>query len=312
MLTYQSIEELLARAEQDNQSIGETVLADQALLLQEAPEGLMARMQNRLTVMRQAVESGLEDPSRSASGLSGGAAHALKRQLAGPGAVLDPLLVDVMAKALAVAEVNARMGRIVAAPTAGSCGIIPGLLLTVAQKYQLDDHQLILSLFTASGFGLVIAHRASLSGAEGGCQAECGSAAGMAAAAAVELVGGSPRQSAQACALALKNALGLSCDPVAGLVEVPCIKRNAGQAACALAAVELAMAGVSSEIPLDDVLDAMKDIGDQMPVSLKETAGGGLATTPTALAAARRLSQSWTHEKGENPCHKANPSPKTS
>jgi L-serine dehydratase len=199
------------------------------------------------------------------------------------------VLSQALARALAVTEVNARMGRIVAAPTAGSCGILPAVLLTLAQKDDLADEKLLPVLFTAAGFGLVIANKASISGASGGCQAECGSAAAMAAAAATELLGGTPEQAAQACALALKSVLGLVCDPVAGLVEVPCIKRNASGTANAFVATEMALAGISSVIPADEVIGAMKAIGDQMAAELKETALGGLAATKTARKIAADL-----------------------
>jgi L-serine dehydratase len=195
----------------------------------------------------------------------------------------------VMARALAVAEVNACMGRIVAAPTAGSCGILPATILTLKEEKNLSEEQAVMGLFTAAGIGMVIAKRASISGAEGGCQAECGSASAMAAAAMVELVGGTPGMAAQACAIAMKNTLGLVCDPVAGLVEVPCIKRNAGGAANAIVAAELALAGIESTIPVDEVIAAMKSIGDTMPSSLKETALGGLAATPTAKSITKTL-----------------------
>ena len=199
------------------------------------------------------------------------------------------LLVFSLARALAVSEVNARMGRIVAAPTAGSCGILPAVILTFAEEKALDERTAVLGLWTASGIGMVIANQASLSGAEGGCQAECGSAAAMSAAAAGEMLGGSPRQAAEACAIALKAVLGLVCDPVAGLVEVPCIKRNASGAANALVAAELALAGITSAIPADEVIAAMRAVGSQMPASLRETAAGGLAATPTGREIARRL-----------------------
>jgi len=186
-----------------------------------------------------------------------------------------------ISKALAVAEINACMGKIVAAPTAGSCGVLPAVLLAVEESRQVSEKELLLALFTAAGLGMILAERASVSGAEGGCQAEIGSAAAMAAAAAVELAGGSPRQTADAAAIAMKSMLGLVCDPVGGLVEVPCVKRNATGATIALAAAEMALAGVKSAIPIDEVIDTMGEIGKQMPCSLKETAQGGLAVTPT-------------------------------
>ena len=192
------------------------------------------------------------------------------------------LFGSAMVKALAVSELNAAMGKIVAAPTAGSCGIIPAAVLTMQEEHHLSEDITVRALFTASAIGMVIAQNASISGAEGGCQAECGSASAMAAAALVEMAGGTPQQVSHACAIALKNILGLVCDPVAGLVEIPCIKRNAMGTANAFVAAELALAGIESAIPADEVIVAMKRIGDLLPVSLKETADGGLADTPTA------------------------------
>lgn len=173
------------------------------------------------------------------------------------------------------------MGRIVAAPTAGSCGVLPAVLLTLEEILGVGETELLSALFTAAGLGMVITDRANVSGAEGGCQAEIGSAAAMSAAAAVELAGGSPRQTADGAAIALKSMLGLVCDPVAGLVEVPCVKRNATGAMIALTAAEMALSGVKSAIPIDEVIDTMAEIGQQMSCSLKETAQGGLAMTPT-------------------------------
>ena len=185
-------------------------------------------------------------------------------------------------RAVSVAEVNASMGRIVASPTAGSCGILPGAIITMQKERNLSDDACVKALLTASAIGMVIAKNASLSGAEGGCQAECGSAAAMAAGALVELAGGTPEQISNAVAIAIKNILGLVCDPVAGLVEIPCIKRNAAGVANAIVAAEMALADIKSAIPADEVIMAMKQVGDKMSTSLKETAEGGLAKTPTA------------------------------
>ena len=190
-------------------------------------------------------------------------------------------LSGALYRALAVSELNAAMGRIVAAPTAGSCGILPAALLTMQAEKQIPERDCVMSLFTASAVGMVIANNASLAGAQGGCQAECGSAAAMAAAAIVELAGGTPKMAEHAIAIAIKNILGLVCDPVAGLVEIPCIKRNASGVAGAFVAAELALAGIESAIPADEVIWTMKKVGDAMSSTLKETAEGGLAATPT-------------------------------
>ncbi len=289
MISYDSIKELADKANKKGKRISELVLADQALALERSREDLLEEMKKSLQVMAEAASKGLNSGSKSASGLSGGDALKMKQAIEAGHSLGGKVLSETLAKALAIAEVNACMGRIVAAPTAGSCGIIPAVLLTLQEAFDLTEEQVVMSLFTAAGLGMVIAKKASISGAEGGCQAECGSAAAMAAAAAVELLGGTPVMSAHACAIALKSVLGLVCDPVAGLVEVPCVKRNASGAATALIAAEMALAGIESAIPGDEVIGAMKAIGDAMPKTLKETAEGGLADTPTGKKIAREI-----------------------
>ena len=219
------------------------------------------------------------DPAaRSHSGLIGGAGALLEGKGSG---LCPPFLRQVMAAALKTGECNACMKRIVAAPTAGSSGVLPAVLLPLQARDGLKDQQMVEALYVAAGFGQVIATRASISGAEGGCQAEVGSASAMAAAALVHLMGGTGEQMAAACALALSNTLGLVCDPVAGLVEVPCVTRNVMGAMNALSCAELALSGVGSAIPCDEVIDAMRSVGEALPASLRETGGGGLAATPT-------------------------------
>ena len=193
------------------------------------------------------------------------------------------------ASAIGVSEVNAVMGRIVACPTAGSCGIVPAAVYAGAKKNGNTEDEIVEALFTAAGIGMVIEANASIAGAYGGCQAECGTAAGMAAAALVQLAGGNPEQVGHGMALAIKNLLGLACDPVAGLVEVPCVKRNGFIAVHAMLAADMSLAGVESVIPPDDVIDAMNRIGRSMPRAIKETAEGGLATTKTGLALAKKI-----------------------
>ena len=199
------------------------------------------------------------------------------------GTLCGPFLTDVMAGALRMGECNACMKRIVAAPTAGACGVLPAVLLPCRKHLGVSDEALIQALYVASGFGMVIAARASISGAEGGCQAEIGSAAAMAAPALVHLQGGAPAQMAHACAMAVKNLLGLVCDPVGGLVEVPCVKRNVIGAMDALSAAQMALAGIESRVPPDQVLDAMAEVGRSLPHTLRETGRGGLAATPFGL-----------------------------
>ncbi|NLS45483.1 MAG: L-serine ammonia-lyase, iron-sulfur-dependent, subunit alpha [Firmicutes bacterium] len=249
---------------------------------------LNEKMERRLKVMRASVARGLQGIN-SKSGLIG--ENALKMLQAKAEGVLigNEPLNSAIAYALAVSEVNAAMGRIVAAPTAGSCGILPGVLLSVAETLNTNDSLIIEALFSAGATGEIIARSSTLAGAAAGCQAECGAAAAMAASAATELAKGTPNQSANALAFAFKGLLGLVCDPVAGLVEVPCVKRNAICVGVALAAANMALAGIESVIPPDEVIETMALIGREMPASLKETALGGLAATPTGKRLAAQL-----------------------
>ena len=282
MSDFHSISHLCAAAQEENVPISVIVLRDQAHNMEQSEEELYALMLERLNIMRQSVHSGMEPGLRSTSGLTGGDG-AKMQAYAQTGGITGTFLNGAMARAIAVAEYNAAMGRIVAAPTAGSCGILPGTLISMLEEGLCDEKAAVMALFTAGGIGMVIAENASVSGAQGGCQAECGSAAAMAAAALVELRGGTPQQCAHACAIAIKNQLGLVCDPVAGLVEIPCIKRNVGGVVTAFSSAEMALAGIESKIPADECIQAMRSVGDSLPCALKETAQGGLAATPTGL-----------------------------
>ena len=248
-------------------------------------EEIRAALKRALDVMRGAIAQGLTGEHRSASGLVGG--DAAKLRSGPPGPLANTLFRDVLARALAVQEINAAMGVIVAAPTAGGAGVLPAVLTGIADSRKIGDAQLVDALATAGLIGAVIADRASLSGAEGGCQAETGAAAAMAAGSATEMLGGTPAQVGHATALAQQGTLGLVCDPLGGLVELPCVFRNATGAAIALAAVEMALAGITFAIPADEVIDTMGDIGREMDVRYRETAGGGLAATPTGRRLAR-------------------------
>ena len=255
--------------------------------MEKSEDELFKIMQNSYLVMREAAEKGAEKELRSSSGLSGGGGWRLmsiseKNMLSGK------FCSRAIARAVATAEYNAAMGKIVAAPTAGSCGILPAALITMQEERKLDEKTAVMALFTAGAFGMVLANQASISGAEGGCQAECGSAAGMAAAALVEMAGGSPSVCANACGIALANQMGLVCDPVAGLVEAPCVVRNAGGVMCAICAAELALSEISLPIPIDEVIGAMREVGASMPSALRETALGGLAATTTGAALKER------------------------
>lgn len=281
---FDSLNEAVRQAEAEAVSLGELALQTEASLGLRTRQELESGLQRALDVMRGAVARGLPGDLRSVSGLVGGDAGRLVRS-ADP--VAGALFTDVLAGALAVQEVNAAMGVIVAAPTAGGAGVLPGVLLGLAKHHELSDAAVVRGLATAGLVGGVVALRASLSGAEGGCQAETGAAAAMAAGAGVEMLGGSPATAGHAVALAMQGTLGLVCDPLGGLVEVPCVYRNASGAAIALAAIEMALAGITFPIPADEVIDTMGEIGRSMDVRYRETAGGGLAATPTG----RRLAK---------------------
>lgn len=289
MIHFSTFAELIALAEQEQRPLSSIVIDYEIQKSQKSRETVWQEMDHCLTVMQEAVEKGKNSRTQSVSGMVGGDAARLNDRLTQPSKFLGMTVGHAMVYALAVSEVNAKMGRIVASPTAGSCGILPGTLLAAGETLHSDRASLIAALFTASGAGMIMAEHASLAGALGGCQAECGSAAAMAAAAVVELAGGTPAQSGEALALAFKNLLGLVCDPVAGLVEVPCVKRNAFCAVHALVASEMALAGIKSVIPPDEVIDASYQIGNLLPTSLKETSEAGLAATPTARAIEKKL-----------------------
>jgi L-serine dehydratase len=281
-LEYHSIESLCAAAEEAQTTISAIVLADQAKQMELPEEELYEHMRKNLQVMRDAVREGMNPELRSASGLTGGDAAKMKAY-ANRGGLTGSFLNHAISRALAVSEYNAAMGRIVASPTAGSCGILPGTVISMLEEGKCQEKDAVMALFTAGAIGIIIAEKASVSGAQGGCQAECGSASAMAAAALVELSCGTPKQVAHAVACAIKNQLGLVCDPVAGLVEIPCIKRNAAGTAIAFNSAEMALAGIESRIPADECILAMRQVGDLLPCALKETAQGGLAATPTGL-----------------------------
>lgn len=279
-MLFRNVKELVELAEKENIPISEIMIRQEMKVSERSREEVMGQMDRNLQVMEKAVEDGLQGV-RSHSGLTGGDAVLIQNYMKNHEPLSGYLLLDAVSKAVATNEVNAAMGTICATPTAGSAGCVPGTLFAVKNRLNPTREQMIRYLFTSGAFGYVVANNASISGAAGGCQAEVGSAAGMASAAIVEMAGGSPQQSAEAMAITLKNMLGLVCDPVAGLVEVPCVKRNAMGASNAIVAADMALAGVTSRIPCDEVIDAMYKIGQTMPVSLRETALGGLAATPT-------------------------------
>ncbi|MBR4344248.1 MAG: L-serine ammonia-lyase, iron-sulfur-dependent, subunit alpha [Lachnospiraceae bacterium] len=281
MFKYDSISELVKAAEAAHEKISTLVLKDHAESMEKTELEVYEKMEVDYMVMRGSVEEGLKKDLKSMSGLTGGEGYLMNDYALNSDPLCGRFISKAMARALAVAGCNAAMGRIVAAPTAGSCGILPGCLISMCDDRGFDEKDVVMSMFTAGAFGIVIANRASIAGATGGCQAECGSASAMAAAALTELMGGTPKQCAAACAIAISSQLGLVCDPVAGLVEIPCIKRNASGLIIAFSSTDMALAGVAPKIPADECLDAMREVGDALPCALKETAGGGLATTPT-------------------------------
>lgn len=288
-LSYDTLAEVVAAAEAADARLSDVVLAHEAEALEMGKDELFSEMAGRLRVMDECIDPGCAEGLRSPSGLTGGDAHREREAVRSGRSLVGGVVGGALYRALAVSELNAAMGRIVAAPTAGSCGILPAAVLTMREEVGASERGCVMSLFTAAGVGLVIERNASLAGAEGGCQAECGSAAAMAAAAVVELAGGTPAQAADAVSIAIQSMLGLVCDPVAGLVEVPCVKRNASGVAMALVAAELALAGCGATIPADEAIGAMRRVGRAMPEALRETAEGGLATTPTALGLAEEI-----------------------
>ncbi|WP_127579471.1 L-serine ammonia-lyase, iron-sulfur-dependent, subunit alpha [Paenibacillus koleovorans] len=283
-MRFRTLKQLVALCEQEGKSFGQMMLEEQAAESGRSVETEYAKMAEYYQIMKEAVRKGLTEDTTSRSGLTGRDAQRVVQYMETNEAAVGDIACEAMANALAVSEVNASMGRIIATPTAGSCGIIPGVFVSSQKRFGWDDDKLVMGLFSAGAIGYVIANNSFVSGAEGGCQAEVGSAIGMAAGSMVELRGGTPAQAAHAVGLALKNTLGLICDPVGGLVEIPCIVRNGFGAVNALAAADMALAGVRSVIPSDEVIQVMLEVGSAMPESHRETAKGGLAQTPTGKA----------------------------
>lgn len=287
MISFNSIAELVELAQKANCPISQIVIQWEMENNFVAEEKQRAMMLKNWQVMEESLKRGLTNYEKSVSGLTGG--DAVKLYAYRQHGYTGEAVLSAAASAVGVSEVNAVMGRIVACPTAGSCGIVPAAIYAAAEKNGNNIDEIVDALFTASGIGMVVEANASIAGAYGGCQAECGTAAGMAAGALVQLAGGTPEIVGNAVALAIKNLLGLACDPVAGLVEVPCVKRNGFIAVHAMVAADMAMAGVQSVISVDDVIDAMNRIGRSMPSSIKETAEGGLATTKTGLRLTKEI-----------------------
>ncbi len=286
---FENGKELLDLCRTRKKTIGQIMALREMEISEKTIEAVRNTMKEKLQIMNAAAKKGLDIEMKSVGGLIGGEARKLNAWNEKNTTLSGNTINKAVARALSVMEVNASMGRIVAAPTAGSCGIIPGVVLTAGERLGSTEDELVEGLFAASAIGLIVVQNATVSGAEGGCQAETGTAAAMASAAAVQMAGGSPVMSLHAAAMALKNVLGLICDPIAGLVESPCQKRNALGVANAMVSADMALSGIESVIPFDEVVEAMYKVGKALPIAFRETAMGGLATTPTGIAISKKL-----------------------
>ena len=287
-MALDSMKEIFERSARENIPFWEIVLQYDMEERQVSRQASMAKMLSTWQAIQDAADS-YTGTQRSVSGLVGGDGLKMRLYARRGESIGGEFMDEVIVQAISMAESNACMRRIVAAPTAGSCGVVPAVLLPLCEREHYTQHELLEALYVASGIGAVIAYRASISGAAGGCQAEIGTASAMAAGALVSLRGGTNEQIGHAVAMARKNLMGLVCDPVAGLVEVPCVKRNVIGAVNAISAADMALAGIESRIPVDEVIDAMGEVGRRMPVEFRETALGGLAATPTGKAVKERM-----------------------
>lgn len=286
---FNKAEELLGQCKDENKAISMIVIEKEIEKEKTSYSILFEKMRDTLDVMKISASSALDKEIISVSGLTGGDSKKVQAYKNKGKSLTGNLMVSAMAKALSTSEVNASMGRIIAAPTAGASGILPAALISAKENLNSTDEEVILGLFTAAGIGEIVAKNATVSGAEGGCQAECGVAAAMAAGAIVEMAGGTPEESFHAASFALISIMGLVCDPIGGLVEYPCALRNASGVVNALTSADLALAGVKSLVPFDEVVEAMYEVGKMMPEALRETALGGLAATPTGQCINRRI-----------------------
>lgn len=283
-MDFHNAEELIALCDKFGKSIADIMKEREKTETEASPEEIEARMLHSLDIMRNSAHKPLESVEKSVGGLIGGEASKLNEHYKSGKSICGNVLSKVLMYSQAVPEVNASMGVIVAAPTAGSAGVVPAILFALEEEFGLDEKTVLDGLFTAGAVGCLLMKNASVSGAEAGCQAEIGSASAMAAAAAVVMMGGTPRQAFDAASIALSNLLGLVCDPLAGLVEVPCQSRNAVGAANALTGAEMALSGIKAVVPFTEMTEALLKVGRRMPRELKETALGGCAATPTGCA----------------------------
>ena len=297
MIKPDTFKDILELAETENKKLYEISQKFEADSLEIAQEEIRDRVKNILDAMKEAIKQGLVSAEKSSSGLSGDNCAKLIEKYKSGKSLFSKTYQKVLTYSLATIEQNARMGKIAACPTAGSCGIVPAVIIAMAESMDLDEEIQINGLITAGLIGEIVSEKLALAGAVAGCQSECGVAAAMAAAGLVEMCGGDNEQILNAAALTLKNIMGLVCDPVAGLVEIPCVKRNAFLSIYAVTGAELALAGIKSVIPLDEIVDAMKQVGEMMSPKLKESSEAGLATTSTGLKITEKLAQKWQNEQ---------------
>lgn len=281
--------EMLVHLAKEHKTIAQYAMEEEMKRSGRTKAQVREEMAQMIPVMQNAVTQGRKAPLQSVSGFTGGQAYQYEQYRKAGKSAAGNLISTAIAMAISCSETNAAMGIVIACPTAGSCGIVPAALLSLAENYDLSEETIIDGLFTAAGIGIIIGEHATVAGSEGGCQAECGSAGAMAAGAMVEMLGGTPEQAFHAGAMVLKAVMGLICDPVAGLVEIPCVKRNATGVANAIACADMVLAGVTSYIPFDEVVHTMYEVGKNLPECHRETGKGGIAITPTGLELAKGL-----------------------
>ncbi|QQO08358.1 L-serine ammonia-lyase, iron-sulfur-dependent, subunit alpha [Breznakiella homolactica] len=291
-MDFRSGEELLKLCEEERCTIGEVMLRRETRISGTGRDVLLSAMERSYSVMKDAVKKALDSPAPSMGGLIGGEAAKMRARRESGRPVCGTLMSKAAGYAMGVTEVNASMGLIVAAPTAGSSGVIPGAFMAVQEEFSLSDSAMVMALFNAAAVGYLIMRNATVSGAQGGCQAEVGSASAMAASALAELMGAEPAACLSAASSALANLLGLICDPIAGLVEAPCQKRNALGASNAMICAEMALSGITEIVPFDEMVDTMNQVGQRIPVELRETALGGIAASPTGCRLCATLKKS--------------------
>lgn len=296
MITLRDFKTVFEEAEEKHKKIYEVCEIYESEMTETSVKEIREKVKTNLDAMKEAIKQGLKSKEKSMSGLCGEDCAKLVEKYKNGSTLFSKTYQNVLKYSLATIEQNLRMGKIVACPTAGSCGIVPAVIIAISESLEADENVQINALITAGLIGKIVSNKLALAGAVAGCQSECGVASAMASAALVEMYNGTNEQILNAAALTLKNVMGLVCDPVAGLVEVPCVKRNAFLAIYAVTGAELAMAGIKSVIPIDEIVDAMKQVGEMMSPKLKESSEAGLATTKTGLEITEKLAQKWNGE----------------